>query len=301
MAKTMSKALQSLLQKLDLERIEDDIYRGQNEESRWGRLFGGQVAAQALAASLQTITGRRAHSLHGYFLRGGDPEVPVVYTVDRIRDGSSFSTRRVVALQHGRAIFNMAVSFHVEEDGYEHQDEMPEVGPPESFPSWSERAKQAGQHVPEPMRTMMKMERPIEMRSEAPNSWFATEPQYGPNRVWVRANGELGDDPALHELLLTYASDMGFVDNIYRPHRQGPRNVMIASLDHSIWFHRDFRIDDWLLYVQDSPTAFGARGFVRGTFFDRQGRLVCSVAQEGLMRKIDPSKTRRPDALEPQR
>lgn len=298
----MNRALKTLLETLDLERIEDDIFRGQNEETRWGRLFGGQVAAQALVAASRTVEGRRAHSLHGYFLRGGDPKVPVVFTVDRIRDGRSFTTRRVVALQHGRAIFNMSVSFQVREQSFEHQDAMPEVPDPESLPSWEDRAREAGERIPEPMRTSMLAERPIELRSREPHSWFATEPSRGPNPVWVRARGPLGDDPRIHECLLTYASDMGFVDNIYRPHRRkGPRPVMMASLDHAMWFHRDFRIDDWLLYMQESPSAAGARGFARGTFFDRAGRLICSVAQEGLMRRLDPDLARDPDSLEPQR
>ena len=296
----MTKPLDGLLDILELERIEEDIFRGANEPTRWGRLFGGQVAAQALVAAQRTVD-QRVHSLHGYFLRGGDPDVPVVFTVDRIRDGASFTTRRVIALQHGRAIFNMAASFHREEDGFEHQDEMPQVTPPEDLPTSSERAKDLSDRIPEPMRDIVTRPRPIEMRSEEPQSWFATEPARGPNPAWVRANGRLPDDPALHAALLTYASDMGFVDNMYRPHRQrGPRPVMMASLDHAVWFHRDFRIDDWLLYYQESPTAGGARGFARGTFYDREGRLVATVAQEGLMRKIDPSKGQ-PDRLEPQR
>jgi acyl-CoA thioesterase-2 len=298
----MGKALDQLVDLLDLEQIDRDIYRGQNEPTKWGRLFGGQVAAQALAAAQRTVEGRDVHSLHGYFLRGGDPETPVVFTVDRNRDGGSLTTRRVVAIQNGHAIFNTSVSFHVREESYDHQDDMPEVVSPEQLPSWGDRARDAGDRLPEPMRRWMLSERPIEMRSTEPPTWLSAEPRRGPNPAWVRANGRLDDDPALHASLLTYASDMGFVDNMYRPHRgEGERPAMLASLDHAIWFHRDFRIDDWLLYVQESPTASGARGFARGTFFDRTGRLVGSVAQEGLMRRLDPKKGKMTFDFEPQR
>jgi len=298
----MGEALDLLLDRLALERIDDDIYRGQNEPTRWGRLFGGQVAAQALAAAQRTVEDRVVHSLHGYFLRGGDPHVPIVFTVDRIRDGRSFTTRRVVALQKGRAIFNTSVSFHTDEDGYEHQDEMPEVAAPEDMLSWADRAREAGDRMHPEMKRWMQAERPIELRSSEPHSWIDAEPRRGPHPVWVRATGELPDDPALHACLLTYASDMGFVDNMYRPHRTpGRRPVMLASLDHAVWFHRAFRMDDWLLYEQESPTAGGARGFARGTFFDRSGRLICSVAQEGLMRRVDPEKSDKQIEVEPQR
>lgn len=298
----MGKALDALLDRLDLERIDEDIFRGQNEPTRWGRLFGGQVAAQALAAAQRTVEGRDVHSLHGYFLRGGNPRVPVVFTVDRIRDGGSFTTRRVVALQDGRAIFNASISFHGLEEGYEHQDAMPEVPRPEELPSWKERADEVADRIPEEMRSWLMAERPIEIRSSEPHSWFSTQPSRGPNPVWVRATGALPDDPPLHACLLAYASDMGFVDNMYRPHRgPGRRPAMLASLDHAMWFHRAFRIDDWLLYVQESPTAGGARGFARGTFFDARGRLVCSVAQEGLMRPVDPARAKQPIDFEPQR
>ena len=279
---------------LDLEPIEENIFRGQNEHRRGlPRLFGGQVAAQALVAAGRTVEGRQAHSLHGYFLRGGDPAVPVVFTVDRIRDGSSFNTRRVVAVQHGRAIFNMSVSFHKEEDGYAHQDEMPDVPPPEELPTWEERAHAARDLLPPHMQEWMLAERPIEMRSREPHSWFASEPSQGPSAVWMRATGALAEDPLIHQCVLAYASDMGLVDNVYRPHRtSGPRDVMMASLDHAMWFHRSFRMDDWILYYQDSPAAFGARGFARGAMYTRSGTLICSVAQEGLMRRIDPARVR---------
>jgi len=288
----VSGALKHLIEILDLEQIEENIFRGQNEHGRARvRLFGGQVAAQALVAAGRTVQGRRAHSLHGYFLRGGDPSVPVVFTVDRIRDGASFTTRRVVAVQHGRAIFNMSVSFQVEEEGYEHQDEMPDVPPPEEMPTWRERAEAVIDRLPDEMKVWVLAERPIELRSRDPHSWFVQEPTRGPASTWIRAAGEVGDDPLLHQCLLTYASDMGLVDNVYRPHRTpGPRNVMMASLDHAMWFHRPFRIDEWILYHQESPTAAGARGFARGAMYSRGGALVCSVAQEGLIRRFDPAR-----------
>jgi acyl-CoA thioesterase-2 len=284
----VNRALTELIELLDLEAIEVNIFRGANERGSRTRLFGGQVAAQALAAAARTVEGRTAHSLHAYFLRGGDPAVPIVYSVDRIRDGSSFTTRRVVAVQHGRAIFNMSVSFHKSEQGYEHQEPMPEVADPDSLPRWEDRVAELADRIPEEMRPWVLAERPIEMRSQEPYSWFASEPSRGPNAVWLRAADALGDDPMLHQCLWAYASDMALVDNIYRPHRRpGPRNVMMASLDHAMWFHRDFRMDQWLLYLQESPAAAGARGFARGTLYTRDGTLVASVAQEGLMRQLD--------------
>jgi acyl-CoA thioesterase-2 len=287
----MIGALDSLVGILALEKIEENVFRGQNEAARMGRLFGGQVAGQALMAACQTVEAWLPHSLHGYFLRGGDPKVPVLLTVDRIRDGSSFATRRVVAVQHGRAIFNMSVSFHKDEAGHEHGDAMPEAPPPEALPSWAERAAQKPERIPPHMREWMLSERPFEIRASEPPSWLSSEPSRAANLVWLRANGSLPDDPVLHRCLLAYASDMGFVDNLYRPHRKpGPRNVMMASLDHALWFHRPFRIDGWLLYVQRSPTAAGARGFALGTVYDAEGTLIASVAQEGLMRPIDPER-----------
>ena len=291
----MSRALTRLVDLLDLEKIEEDVFRGQNEAQRWGRLFGGQVAAQALAAACSTVEKWQPHSLHGYFLRGGDPAIPVLFTVDRIRDGRSFTTRRVVAVQHGRAIFNMSVSFHTDEEGLEHQLPAPEAPEPESLPSWQERATRDADRMPEHMRDWMLSERAIDLRTSEPPSWLSREPSLGPNFVWIKANGALPDDPALHRCLFAYASDMGFVDNLYRPHRgPGPRNVMMASLDHAIWYHRPFRMDEWLLYVQQSPMAAGARGFALGTVYTRTGEMVASVAQEGLMRPLAEGDPRGP-------
>ncbi|MEM7141860.1 MAG: acyl-CoA thioesterase II [Actinomycetota bacterium] len=288
----MGTALDHLLDVLDLERIDRDIFRGRNETSDWFRLFGGQVAAQALAAAQRTVADHRAHSLHGYFLRGGDPKTPVTYTVDRIRDGRSFSTRRVVALQDGRAIFNTSISFHTEEQGYEHQDDMPDVPGPEGLPTWADRAESLKDKIPEERRQWMLRERAIETRSALPHSIFSGEPSTEPNPVWLRANGDVPDDPDIHAQLITYASDIAFVDNMYRPHRRpGGPGVMLASLDHAIWFHRPIRLDDWVLFHQDSPSAAGARGFARGGIYDRSGVHLASVAQEGVMRELDPTRT----------
>lgn len=285
----MNDALRRLVSVLDLEEIEKDIFRGENEDPDRTRLFGGQVAAQSLVAAGRTVEGRGVHSLHAYFLRPGDPAIPVVFTVDRIRDGSSFTTRRVVAIQHGQAIFNMSVSFHKEEPGFEHGDPMPEVPDPESLPTWEERVEQLGDKIPAEARKWMMGERAIDFRSVGGMMMFGEHEDTGePSRIWMRTNGDLGEDPFLHRCVATYASDMSLLDNIIRKHVKGfsYRTVMMASLDHALWFHRGFRADDWLLYVQESPAAAAARGFARGQIFDREGRLVASVAQEGLMRGV---------------
>jgi len=288
----LSEALQKLVSLLDLERIDRTIFRGRNEDTQRSRLFGGQVAAQALVAAGRTVEGGRApHSLHAYFLRGGDPGHPVIYTVDPIRDGGSFTTRRVVAQQNGKAIFNLSVSFHVREPGFEHADPMPEGLPdPDSLPSWAERAAQLGDEVPKEFRAWLEREHAIEFRSQGGGDGLFGGRAPGPLRIWLRANGPLPEDPFLHRCLLAYASDMALLDAMARRHVKGPvfRHVMAASLDHALWFHRDGRIDDWVLYEQESPSASGARGFARGRLFARDGRLLASVAQEGLIRPLAP-------------
>ena len=289
----MTEALDKLIALLDLEEIERNIYRGQNEGTSRTRLFGGQVAAQALAAAGRTLDEERSvHSLHAYFLRGGDPSLPVVYTVDRIRDGSSFTTRRVVAVQHGEAIFNMSASFHRDERGFEHADPMPEVPDPESLPTWEERVREIADKLPPEHRAWMQGERAIDFRSEHGMSMLGGAGQQGPNHVWMRANGKLPEDPFLHQCVATYASDMSLLDSIVRRHvkRGDFGRMMMASLDHAVWFHKPLRADEWLLYVQESPAAAGARGFARGTIFSRDGDLVASVAEEGLMRLIPKTK-----------
>jgi acyl-CoA thioesterase-2 len=290
----MDDALEPLLDVLDLEEVEVDIFRGRNETGRPGRLFGGQVAAQSLVAAGRTTDGLPAHSLHGYFLRPGDPTLPVLFTVDRIRDGRSFTTRRVVARQRGRAIFNASVSFQRPEQGYEHQLPMPEAPDPESLPTRAELVQRHFDQIPEADRHWVAKERPIDVRHVGLPTFFGGGPRQGTNLVWMRVRRELPPDPALHQHLLAYMSDMTLLDNVVLPHgrngRLGP--VMVASIDHAVWFHRTLRVDGWLLYVQDSPAAAGARGFARGTLFARDGTLVASVAQEGLVRPVGRAEDR---------
>jgi acyl-CoA thioesterase-2 len=288
----VSEALDELVALLDLEPIEVNIFRGTQPTEERQRVFGGQVAGQALMAAGRTVSSGRPHSLHAYFLRPGDPTVPILYEVDRIRDGRSFTTRRVVAIQHGEAIFNMSCSFHVEEAGPEHQLPMPEVPPPEQVPTLAERL--------EPWRSQLSewfyRAHPIDQRPIGPIPWDDEAPAEPRQQLWLRAAGELPDDPLLHSCIAAYASDMSLYDTILRPHdiRWDEMNVMGASLDHCMWFHRAFRADDWLLYDTDSPVAVGARGLARGFFFERSGRLVVSVAQEGLIRLLGPVGQRSP-------
>ncbi|MFP6622184.1 MAG: acyl-CoA thioesterase II [Myxococcota bacterium] len=290
----MTETLNDLLQVLDLEAIDFNIFRGSNEPTRYGRLFGGQVAAQALVAAGRTVDALPAHSLHGYFLRPGDPSVPVVYTVDRIRDGRSFVTRRVVGQQRGKAIFNMAASFHEPEVSYEHQDPMPEAPDPEEVPTWSERMQEVWDSLPEEMKKVTPSPRPIDIRHVQAPTYLGGASSPGPALVWMKADGRLADDPLLHQCVLTYGTDISLLDNILRPHgrlgKLGP--MMVASIDHAVWFHRPLRADEWLLYVQESPAAFGARGFARGTLYTRDGRLVASTTQEGLMRPVQEAEDR---------
>ncbi|MBW2231739.1 MAG: acyl-CoA thioesterase II [Deltaproteobacteria bacterium] len=289
-----SEGLPALLETLDLEEIDENIYRGQNEPGRPGRLFGGQVAAQSLVAAGRTVRGVPVHSLHGYFLRPGDPAVPVVYTVDRIRDGRSFSTRRVVAQQRGKAIFNMAASFHEAERGYTHQLEMPDAPPPEEVASWREHIERLTGKIPEQFREMVKRERPVETRHVHPPTFLGGPTREGPSQLWIRAREHLGDDPFLHQCVLTYATDISLVDCVLQPHGSrgelGP--MMTASLDHAIWFHRPLRMDEWLLYHIDSPAAYGARGLSRGSVYTQAGVLVASTSQEALVRPVSNAEDR---------
>jgi acyl-CoA thioesterase-2 len=290
----MTEPLQSLLDLLDVEELDANLYRGRNEAGRPGRIFGGQVAAQSLVAAGRTVSGRRAHSLHGYFLRPGDPGVPVVYSVDRIRDGRSFATRHVTALQRGRAIFDASISFQIEEQGYEHQMPMPEAPDPESLPAREELVQRHWDRIPEADRHWVAQKRAIDVRHAELPTFFGGGPRTGMNRVWFRVPCPLGDDLDRHQHLLTYMSDMTLLDNVVVPHgrrgRLGP--LMVASIDHALWFHRPARVDGWLLYAQDSPAAAGARGFARGSIFTREGTLVASVAQEGLLRPVSRAEDR---------
>jgi acyl-CoA thioesterase-2 len=280
-------AVAGLLSILDLEQLEQNLFRGQSIREGWQRVYGGQVLGQALVAAVRTVPAERvAHSLHGYFLLGGDPEAPIIYDVERIRDGGSFTTRRVKAIQHGRAIFTMSVSFHKPEEGYDHQSEMPDVPPPESLPTESEFLERLVAHLPPNMKTHWERERPIEMRPVDIARYLSREPRPPVQNIWMRATGRLPDSPALHQCVLAYASDFTLLDTALIAHGKllFDEDVQLASIDHALWFHRPFRADDWLLYVQDSPSAASARGFCRGSVFTRDGRLVASVTQEGLTR-----------------
>jgi acyl-CoA thioesterase-2 len=286
----MPYSIADLLDLLALEPIEQDIYRGGNRDIGTGRIYGGQVLAQSLVAARRTVDeDRHAHSLHGYFILAGDLEVPVVYFVDRLRDGKSFTTRRVTAIQHGRAIYNMSASFHRAEEGPSHQTRMPEVPPPEGLASELDLIRERAHLIPEPLRAVLTQDRPLEFRPVGGPDPFAPETSEPLRHVWIRSVGELDDQVLHHQAVLAYASDSGLLRAALQPHGLPfPHpGVMLASLDHAIWFHRPFRVDEWLLYAIESPVASGARAFCRGTFFTRDGTLVASVAQEGLFRIID--------------
>ncbi|MGI9381374.1 MAG: acyl-CoA thioesterase II [Methyloligellaceae bacterium] len=281
----MQNALKDLVSILDLEQIEHNLFRGDSPQNGWQRVFGGQVIGQALVAAERTVDDRNAHSLHGYFMRPGDPKVPIIYEVDRIRDGKSFSTRRVVAIQHGQAIFSMSVSFHKIEGGFDHQLDMPDVPEPEKLPSEDELKNSFG-NLPESIRRYWERERPIELRPVDMSRYISPKVREPKQAIWMRANDTLPEDIGLHQCVLAYASDFSLLDTSLIAHGRimFDPELMMASLDHSIWFHRPFRADEWLLYSQDSPNANNARGFSRGSVFTREGVLVASVAQEGLIR-----------------
>ena len=276
-------AVDALVALLDLEPLEEDIFRGMSPDEDRQRVFGGQVAGQALVAAARTVDEHVVHSLHSYFLRPGDPTVPIVYLVDRIRDGRSFATRRVRAVQHGRPIFHLSASFQRPEEGFDHQFEAPTGLPePDSLPDFHTRMEpfkdQIGAFYHRP--------RPIDLRYCEVSPWARTEPMPPRQHVWIRANGHLPDDPLVHLCVLTYASDLSVLDTSLLPHGESfaVGEVFMASLDHAMWFHRPFRADQWLLYSQDSPSASGGRGLGRGLVFDQDGVLVASVVQEGLIR-----------------
>ena len=283
-----TSALSELVGALQLERLEDNLFRGPRASIGWQRVYGGQVLGQALSAAAQTVEdGRPIHSLHGYFLLAGDPAHDIVYDVERIRDGGSFTTRRVKAIQHGRAIFTMSASFHKREEGFDHQLAMPDVPPPEDLPGIRDLLADLTSGLPENMRAYWQRERPVEMRICDPSRFLDREARAPEQMIWMRANGAMPDTPQLHAAMLAYASDFTLLDTALIRHGKMlfDADVQLASLDHAMWFHRDFRADGWLLYAQDSPSASGARGFCRGSVFDRAGRLIASTAQEGLMRR----------------
>jgi acyl-CoA thioesterase-2 len=282
----MSTAVQTMLDVLNLEQLEVNLFRGRSPQDRWQRVFGGQVIGQALVAAARTVEGRAPHSMHAYFLVGGDPKVPIIYEVDRIRDGKSFTTRRVVAIQHGQAIFTLMVSFHNDEEGLTHQAPMPQVPPPEDLPSEAQIKATILPTMPEAVRRYYESERPIELRPVQYDRYLGKKYEDGKFNVWIRATGKLPDDPAIHQCVLAYASDMSLLDTALVPHGRSlfEKQFMGASLDHALYLHRPFRADDWLLYAQETPTMTGSRGFARGLIYTRDGSLVASVAQEGLVR-----------------
>jgi len=289
--KLMSKAVETLLDILDLERIEQNLYRGESPDVGWQRVFGGQVIGQALVAAQRTVEETRTvHSLHGYFMRPGDPSVPIVYEVDRIRDGRSFTTRRVVAIQHGKAIFSMSASFQIEESGLEHYLPMPNITQPSDLPSEKELANQYIDHAPEAVRKYWQRERPIELRPTSLEHYISSKKLDPVQNIWFRATGKLPNDPAVQRAVLAYASDMTLLDTSLYAHGRAvfDPGLQVASLDHAMWFHRPMNMEEWHLYSQDSPNSSGARGFTRGSIYNQKGELVASVAQEGLIRERDP-------------
>lgn len=284
--------VEELVELLKLERLEDNLFRGQSRDIGTRYVFGGQVLGQALSAAQQTVDARTVHSLHAYFLRAGDIDAPIVYHVERSRDGKSFSTRRVTAIQHGQQIFGCAASFQVDEPGVEHQISMPEVPKPEELEPPDPIDAAALSHIPAKMQRWLTDKGPFEFRHVYPLDEIRRPKRPPYQQVWLRLTDRIGDAPELHRAMLAYASDFHLIGTATLPHGISylQPNVMMASLDHALWFHRPFRADEWLLYSCDSPSAQGARGLARGSFYTREGRLVASTAQEGLIRIIDGEK-----------
>ena len=283
----MTQVLKDLVSLLSLEAIEEDLYRGSSQDLGCRQLFGGQVLGQCVSAASRTVeSSRHVHSMHGYFLRPGDASLPVVYQVERVRDGGSFSTRRVTAIQKGKPIFSCAVSLQYDEEGFNHQLPMPEVPGPENFKSETELARLIAPMIPEHLRERAISDKPIEIRPVTLINPFAPNACEPVKYVWFRADGELPDDQQLHKYLLAYASDFGLLTTSLLPHGKTvwQKDMQVASLDHALWFHADLRADDWLLYAMDSPWAGNSRGFSRGSVYNRAGQLVASVTQEGLIR-----------------
>lgn len=285
---TQSSALDNLLDILDLEPLEQNLFRGRSPQHGWQRVFGGQVLGQALVAAVRTVPPDRiAHSLHGYFLLPGDPSRPIIYNVGRVRDGKSFTTRNVTAIQHGRPMFVMSVSFQIDEPGLDHQSPIPAVPSPDDLPNEQELKARMLPRLPANMRSYWERERPIEMRPVDVSRYVAREKRTPEQSIWMRASGTLPDEFPLHQCVLAYASDFSLLDTALIAHGKlmFDEDIQLASLDHALWFHRPFRADEWLLYVQDSPSTHGARGLCRGSVYTRTGVLVATVAQEGLMRQ----------------
>ena len=289
----MSTVADQLLDLLDIEQLEIDLFRGMgNGGETTTRIFGGHVIAQALMAAYRTVPDRLCHSLHAYFIRPGDPEIPVIYQVDRARDGGSFTTRRVVAIQHGKQILNLSASFHIDEEGWDYQHQMPQVGNPEDWPNRNELRERHVDKIPEKFHDDFLRERPIELREVAPRDFFTPEKASDENHLWFRMESAKGQGPQMQHCLLAYASDMNLLGSSLRPHGltwfQG--NVMSASLDHAMWFHGPIQFSDWHLYDLDAPWTGKARGFNRGSIYSADGTLVASVAQEGLVRPLKKKK-----------
>jgi acyl-CoA thioesterase-2 len=282
----MGTPLDDLVDLLDIEVLDLDLFRGVSPDEDRQRVFGGQVAAQALVAAGRTVgRDRFVHSLHSYFLRPGDPHVPIIYDVDRIRDGRSFTTRRVVAIQHGEAIFNLAASFQIVEAGPDHSIAMPDVPDPDALPSIREWVEPHSEHLDAAFAQWLMRDRPVDLRHTREPHWFDAEPGLAEQDVWIKTLGELPDDPLLHACVVTYSSDMTLLDTVTIPHAiWGTGSHQIASLDHAMWFHRPLRADEWLLYHQKSPSAQGARGLAEGFIFRQDGALAVTVMQEGLIR-----------------
>jgi acyl-CoA thioesterase-2 len=281
----MNRLLQDLLKVMTLERLELDLFRGESRDIGSPQVFGGQVLGQALTAASETVEGRSVHSLHAYFLRRGDFNSPIVYEVDRARDGHHISTRRVVAIQHGAQIFNMSASFQLEESGLDHQMTMPDVPPPDALVDLETLIRDVVRTVPAPMRRILEQKRPFDFRPVQPPHYLKTRSLEPVKQIWFRAVDRLPDEERLHRCLLAYVSDFYLIDTALMPHLLPlDGKLTMASIDHAMWFHRSVRVDDWLLYATDSPSSSGARGFARGNIFSRDGRLVASTAQEGLLR-----------------
>ena len=284
----MNRLLEDLLKVMTLERLELDLFRGESRDIGSPQVFGGQVLGQALMAATATVEERVVHSLHAYFLRRGDCNAPIVYEVDRARDGSHFSMRRIVAIQHGAQIFNMSASFQADEEGLDHQLPMPEVPPPEELPDLESYTRDPAFSVPPGMRRALEGKRPFEVRPVQPESLFNAQKLPAIQHTWLRAVDALPPGQALHRSFLAYMSDFSLLGTAMMPHggTLTTPKLTIASIDHAMWFHRNVRVDEWLLYATDSPSASSARGLTRGSFFARDGRLVASTAQEGLLRVI---------------
>lgn len=291
----MFNDVDALLRHLSLEKIEENLYRGQSKNLGWGRVYGGQVLAQAINAAAATVPDEQnIHSMHAYFLLGGDTQVPVLYDVDRIRDGRSFNTRRVRAIQHGQAILTMSASFQRHEDGFEHQDVMPDVPPPEAVEDDEARHLRMIESEPKLKALTMHIKTPFEIRTiDDIDHPIHPTPKPARRMYWIRASSPLPDDFHTHASALAYFSDHEFLVTALQPHGVTflTPGMQLASIDHAMWFHQKFRIDDWLLYVIESPAAYGSRALVRGRVFTRDGRLVVTTAQEGLVRRIQPKRT----------